>query len=63
MIVAAQRILQNPLFENPTVLMLVARNELQAQLFANLEAVGASVMSRCGAIQTASARSAGERPA
>jgi type I restriction enzyme R subunit len=40
MIVAAKQILQNPLFENPTVLMLVDRNELQAQLFANLEAVG-----------------------
>ncbi len=40
MIVAAKQILQNPLFQNPTVLMLVDRNELQAQLFANLEAVG-----------------------
>ena len=36
MIVAAQRILENPLFENPTVLMLVDRNELESQLFGNL---------------------------
>jgi type I restriction enzyme R subunit len=40
MIVAAQRILDNPLFENPTVLMLVDRNELETQLFGNLSAVG-----------------------
>jgi type I restriction enzyme R subunit len=40
MITAAKLILQNPLFENPTVLMLVDRNELEAQLFANLAAVG-----------------------
>ncbi len=40
MIVAAQRILANPLFENPTVIMLVDRNELETQLFGNLTAVG-----------------------
>ncbi|WP_322805457.1 HsdR family type I site-specific deoxyribonuclease [Thermanaerothrix sp.] len=40
MIVAARKILENPYFENPTVLMLVDRNELEAQLFANLAAVG-----------------------
>lgn len=40
MIVAAQRILENPLFENPTVILLVDRNELEAQLFNNLTAVG-----------------------
>ena len=40
MITAAKLILQTPLFENPTVLMLVDRNELEAQLFANLAAVG-----------------------
>ena len=40
MIVAAQKIIQNPIFENPTVLMLVDRNELEAQLFGNLDAVG-----------------------
>ncbi len=40
MIVAAQRILENPLFENPTVIMLVDRNELETQLFGNLQAVG-----------------------
>lgn len=40
MIVAAQEILNNPLFENPTVLMIVDRNELETQLFNNLSAVG-----------------------
>jgi type I restriction enzyme R subunit len=40
MIVAAKNVIQSPLFENPTVLMLVDRNELEAQLFSNLEAVG-----------------------
>jgi type I restriction enzyme R subunit len=40
MIVAAQRIMENPYFQNPTIIMLVDRNELEAQLFANLTAVG-----------------------
>ncbi len=40
MIVAARQIIENPKFENPTVLMLVDRNELQSQLFANISAVG-----------------------
>ena len=40
MITAAKLILENPLFENPTILMLVDRNELEAQLFGNLAAVG-----------------------
>ncbi|HOM03374.1 MAG TPA: HsdR family type I site-specific deoxyribonuclease [Acetivibrio sp.] len=40
MIVAAQKIIENPLFENPTVIMLVDRNELESQLFANIIAVG-----------------------
>ena len=40
MIVAAKKLIEDPVFENPTVLMLVDRNELEAQLFANLEAVG-----------------------
>ena len=40
MIVAAQKIIENPLFENPTVIMLVDRNELESQLFGNLTAVG-----------------------
>ena len=40
MIVAAQKIIENPLFENPTVIMLVDRNELESQLFANITAVG-----------------------
>ena len=40
MIVAAKKIIESPFFENPTVLMLVDRNELEAQLFGNLGAVG-----------------------
>lgn len=40
MIVAAQKIIENPLFENPTVLMLVDRNELESQLFGNIRAAG-----------------------
>ena len=40
MITAAKLIIRNPVFENPTVLMLVDRNELEAQLFGNLAAVG-----------------------
>jgi len=40
MIVAAQQIIKNPIFENPTVIMLVDRNELESQLFGNLSAVG-----------------------
>lgn len=40
MITAAQKMLQIPAFENPTVLLLVDRNELEAQLFQNLGALG-----------------------
>lgn len=40
MIVAAQKIIENPSFENPTVIMLVDRNELETQLYGNLDAVG-----------------------
>ena len=40
MITVAKRLIEDPFFENPTVLMLVDRNELEAQLFGNLEAVG-----------------------
>ncbi|HLF95301.1 MAG TPA: HsdR family type I site-specific deoxyribonuclease, partial [Planctomycetota bacterium] len=40
MIVAAEQILAQPAFEKPTVLMLVDRNELEGQLFANLKAYG-----------------------
>lgn len=40
MIVVAERILLNPTLENPTVIMLVDRNELETQLFGNLSAVG-----------------------
>lgn len=40
MIIAAQQIIDNPVFENPTVIMLVDRNELETQLFGNLASVG-----------------------
>ena len=40
MIVAAKKLIENPIFENPTVIMVVDRNELEAQLFNNLAAVG-----------------------
>jgi len=40
MITVAKRLIENPVFENPTILMIVDRNELQQQLFQNLEAVG-----------------------
>jgi type I restriction enzyme R subunit len=40
MIKAADLILRNPAFEKPTVIMLVDRNELESQLFANLAAYG-----------------------
>ncbi len=40
MITVAKRLIEDPSFGNPTVLMLVDRNELEAQLFGNLEAVG-----------------------
>lgn len=40
MIVTAKKLIENPLFENPTVLLLVDRNELESQLFSNIQAVG-----------------------
>lgn len=40
MITVAKKLLEDSRFENPTVLMIVDRNELQQQLFQNLEAVG-----------------------
>src|SRR5690606_19835144 len=40
MITVAKRLLEDRAFQNPTVLMLVDRNELEQQLFSNLEAVG-----------------------
>ncbi len=40
MIVAAQKILREPVFESPTVILLVGRNELETQLFGNLTAAG-----------------------
>ena len=38
MITIASLLIEDPLFENPTVLMLVDRNELEAQLYGNLTA-------------------------
>ena len=40
MIVAAQKIIENQIFESPMVILLVDRNELETQLFGNLDAVG-----------------------
>ncbi len=40
MITVAKRLIEDPFFRNPTVLMIVDRNELEQQLFQNLEAVG-----------------------
>jgi len=46
MIVAAKKLMDNPVFENPTIIMLVDRNELESQLFGNLEALGIKVVER-----------------
>jgi type I restriction enzyme, R subunit len=40
MIVVAKLLIKDPQLENPTVLLLVDRNELEAQLFGNLESIG-----------------------
>ncbi|MCS7240394.1 MAG: HsdR family type I site-specific deoxyribonuclease [Candidatus Bipolaricaulota bacterium] len=40
MITVARRLIEDPFFRNPTVLMIVDRNELQQQLFQNLQSVG-----------------------
>ncbi|EIV99907.1 type I restriction endonuclease subunit R [Thermoanaerobacter siderophilus] len=40
MITVAKKLIEDPSFANPTVLMIVDRNELEQQLFGNLEAVG-----------------------
>jgi type I restriction enzyme R subunit len=40
MIVAAKAIIDNPIFANPTMIMLVDRNELETQLFGNISSVG-----------------------
>ncbi|MDY7078343.1 MAG: HsdR family type I site-specific deoxyribonuclease [Chloroflexota bacterium] len=40
MITVAQQLIETALFENPAVLMLVDRNELETQLFGNLTSVG-----------------------
>ncbi|MDZ7371261.1 MAG: type I restriction endonuclease, partial [candidate division KSB1 bacterium] len=40
MLTIARRLIEMPEFQNPTVLLIVDRNELEQQLFQNLEAVG-----------------------
>lgn len=40
MIVAAKKLIENPRFKNPTVLMLIDRNELQTQLSGNISSAG-----------------------
>ena len=40
MLTLARLLLETPAFQNPTVLLIADRNELQSQLFQNLEAVG-----------------------
>jgi type I restriction enzyme, R subunit len=40
MITVARVLMEDPHFQNPTVLMLVDRNELEEQLFANLQSLG-----------------------
>ncbi|AHB13468.1 type I restriction endonuclease subunit R [Dehalococcoides mccartyi] len=50
MITIAKRLVEEPLFKNPTVLMLVDRTELETQLFGNLAAVG------LGSVEVASSK-------
>ncbi|GAA6735166.1 hypothetical protein YIM1640_23160 [Thermus oshimai] len=40
MLTIARLLIEDPRFENPTVLLIVDRNELEQQLFQNLEAIG-----------------------
>lgn len=40
MLTVARKLLEDPFFRNPTVLLIVDRNELQQQLFQNLQSVG-----------------------
>ena len=40
MITTAEKLSKNSKFENPTIILLVDRNELESQLFNNLESVG-----------------------
>ena len=40
MITVAKRLIENPVFENPTVLLLIDRNELEGQLSGELESIG-----------------------
>jgi type I restriction enzyme R subunit len=40
MLTIARLLIETPVFDNPTVLLIVDRNELEQQLFQNLEAIG-----------------------
>jgi len=40
MLSLARLLIETPAFQNPTVLLIVDRNELQSQIFQNLEAIG-----------------------
>ena len=40
MITTAKKLIENPILKNPTILMLVDRNELEGQLFKNLVGLG-----------------------
>ncbi|MGC9073807.1 MAG: type I restriction endonuclease subunit R [Caldisericum sp.] len=40
MIVSARKIILDPIFDNPTIIMVVDRNELEQQMFENLKKVG-----------------------
>ncbi|MEW6068670.1 MAG: hypothetical protein AB1610_10320 [Nitrospirota bacterium] len=40
MIVAAKKILEKSLFDNPPLITLIDRNEVESQLFGNLSSVG-----------------------
>jgi type I restriction enzyme R subunit len=46
MLVVAKKLIEDARFQNPTVLMLVDRNELQSQLFDNLESIGFSEVTK-----------------
>lgn len=43
MITLAKKLIQNPIFKNPTVIMLVDRNELESQLFQNISSADLDV--------------------
>jgi len=56
MLTVARKLLEDPDLKNPTVLMLVDRNELEQQLSANIEAVGSAGSALAGAVVADSKR-------